>query len=141
MSRIDKERAVLLQRFAPGTPLGEAVARVRAAGTGALVLIGDPDALSDVCDGGFPMDVQFTPQRLAELSKMDGAVVLDAGARTIRGANVHLVPRQSGPTDETGVRQRTAHRISVQTDATVLIVSRRSGLASVWLEGERLLLP
>ena len=43
---------------------------------GALIVIGDgPDVLS-VCSGGFLLDAEYTPQRLYELAKMDGAIIL-----------------------------------------------------------------
>ena len=45
-----------------------------------------------ICSGGFLMDAEFTPQRLAELCKMDSAIILTADASRIARANVHLVP-------------------------------------------------
>ena len=34
-----------------------------------------------LCNGGFAIDIPFTPQRLFELAKMDGAILLDADCR------------------------------------------------------------
>ena len=39
-------------------------------------MLGDDPSVQAICDGGVALDVEFTPARLRELSKMDGAVVL-----------------------------------------------------------------
>ena len=65
-----------LRLVAPGTALREGLDRILQARMGALIVIGDgPDVLS-VCSGGFLLDSEFTPQRLSELAKMDGAIIL-----------------------------------------------------------------
>ena len=69
-----------LRKVAPGTRLREGLDMVLAAGTGALVVIGDETAVNAVCNGGFHIDTPFTPQRLFELGKMDGAIILDRDA-------------------------------------------------------------
>jgi diadenylate cyclase len=74
---------------------------------------------------------------LFELTKMDGAILLDEDCRTILRANVHLVPDPSLPTAETGMRHRTAERVSRQTSALVISVSRRRNAVSIYLRGCR----
>src|SRR5664280_2135627 len=96
-----------LRRAAPGTGLREALDNVVSADGGALIVIGDYDAVAPLCDGGFALAVPFSPQRLFELTKMDGAILLDEECKTILRANVHLVPDPSIPTSETGMRHRT----------------------------------
>lgn len=112
-----------LRLVAPGTPLRDGLDRIMQAGMGALVVVGaGPDVLS-VSSGGFLLDAEFTPQRLFELAKMDGAIILaDDGSRIAR-ANVHLVPDSHIPTTETGTRHRTAERVARQIDVPVLTVS------------------
>jgi len=75
---------------------------------------------------GLRSNVPYTPQLLFELAKMDGAIVLDSHAERILRANVHLVPDASLPTSETGMRHRTAERVSRQTDALVISISQRA---------------
>ncbi|MHB9003463.1 MAG: DNA integrity scanning diadenylate cyclase DisA [Coriobacteriia bacterium] len=129
-----------LARVAPGTALREGIEHILSARTGALIVIGDADPVSHLCDGGFTIDTPFTPQRLFELAKMDGAIVLDADCRRIRRANVHLVPDPSLATAETGMRHRTAERVSRQTGALVISISQRRDMVSLYIGGRRFIL-
>ena len=81
-----------------------------------------------ICSGGFLMDAEFTPQRLAELCKMDSAIILTADAGRIARANVHLVPDPSVPTTETGTRHRTAERVARSLRVPVISVSEDMGV-------------
>ena len=59
----------------PGQPLRDGLDRILRAKTGALVVVGDgPDVLA-ICSGGFLLDAEYSPQRLSELAKMDGAII------------------------------------------------------------------
>lgn len=129
-----------LRKVAPGTRLREGLDMILAARTGALVVIGDEGAVSELCNGGFLIDTPFTPQRLFELAKMDGAIILDENAERIMRANVHLVPDSTLPTSETGMRHRTAERVSRQTHAVVISVSGRREVVNLYLRGRRLTL-
>jgi diadenylate cyclase len=129
-----------LVAIAPGTPLREALEYIISARTGALIVIGDVEGVEKICDGGFVVDAEFTPERLFELAKMDGAISLDSDATRIRKANVHLQPDPTLPTSETGMRHRTAERVSRQTDALVISVSQRRDVVSLYRRGERLTL-
>src|SRR5690606_40722084 len=62
------------------------------ASKGALIVIGDGPEVLNICSGGFLLDAAFSPQRLSELAKMDGAIILASDASRIARANVHLVP-------------------------------------------------
>lgn len=129
-----------LKKVAPGTRLREGLDMIISARTGALVVIGDEPAVQELCNGGFLIDTAFTPQRLFELAKMDGAIILDHDVERIIRANVHLVPDSSLPTSETGMRHRTAERVSRQTNALVVSVSQRREVVSLYLRGRRLTL-
>ena len=72
-------RAVLAS-VAPGTPLRDGLERILRGRTGALIVLGFDQAVEDLCDGGFRLDVEFSSTRLRELCKMDGAVVLNDDA-------------------------------------------------------------
>lgn len=129
-----------LESVAPGTPLRVALDHVIAGRTGALIVIGDEKGVDDLSNGGFEIDAPFTPQRLFELAKMDGAILLDDGATRIRRANVHLMPEATLPTSETGMRHRTAERVSRQTDALVISVSQRREVVTLYRRGTSLTL-
>lgn len=112
-----------LGAIAPGRPLRDGLDRILQANMGALVIVGDgPDVLG-ICSGGFLLDAEFSPQRLAELAKMDGAIILASDASRIARANVHLVPDPAVPTTETGTRHRTAERVARSLDVPVIAVS------------------
>jgi len=116
---------------APGTPLREGIERIIQARMGALIVVGaGPDVLS-VCSGGFLLDAEFTPQRLSELAKMDGAIILTAECGRIVRANVHLVPDPSIPTAETGTRHRTAERVARQIDVPVITISEDRSVVAI----------
>lgn len=127
-------RAVL-RRLAPGTPLRDALDRIRRSGTGGLVVLGNDPAVDAVCDGGVALDVEFTPARLRELSKMDGAVVLSTDGARIQRANVHLVPDPSLPAVETGTRHRAAERTALHTGVPAVAVSASMTSVTVYAGG------
>src|SRR5438552_5561654 len=121
-----------LRLVAPGTPLREGIDRILQAGMGALIIVGDgPDVLA-ICSGGFLLDAEFTPQRLSELAKMDGAIILAPDASRIARANVHLVPNPNVPTTETGTRHRTAERVARSIDVPVISVSEDMSVIAVY---------
>src|SRR3546814_6553468 len=90
---------------------------------GALIVVGDGPDVLNICSGGFLLDAAFSPQRLSELAKMDGAIIVAPDATRIARANVHLVPNPNVPTSETGTRHRTAERVARSIDVPVISVS------------------
>jgi diadenylate cyclase len=132
---VDRPGAALIEALgivAPGRPLRDGLDRILQANKGALILVGDgPDVLA-ICSGGFLLDAEFTPQRLAELAKMDGAVILAGDASRIARANVHLVPSPNVPTAETGTRHRTAERVARSINVPVIAVSEDMSVITVY---------
>jgi diadenylate cyclase len=123
MSMRSAELRGALARIAPGTALRDGLDRIVRAKRGALVVVSDgPDVLA-ICSGGLLLDAPFSPQRLAEVAKMDGAIILAADASRIARANVHLVPDPTVPTVETGTRHRTAERVARSLGVPVISVS------------------
>ena len=122
-----------LASVAPGQPLRDGLDRVVKAHMGALVVLGDGPDVLNICSGGFLLDAQFTPQRLGELCKMDGAIILAPDASRIARANVHLVPNPNVPTSETGTRHRTAERVARSIDVPVISVSEEMGVIAVYV--------
>lgn len=139
-ARTDGLLLAALSAVAPGTELRAGIEHIRSARTGALIVIGDDRGVDDLCNGGFIINVPFTPQRLFELAKMDGAIILDDGAAHILKANVHLVPDALLPTAETGMRHRTAERVSRQTEALVISVSQRRDVVGLYRGGWKIIL-
>lgn len=128
----DKELLNILKIMAPGTPLREGLENVLRAKTGGLIVIGDSEQTLDLVDGGFAINAEYTPTYVYELAKMDGAIVISSDLKKILYANTQLVPDSSIPTFETGTRHRTADRVAKKTGATVIAISQRRNIISVY---------
>jgi diadenylate cyclase len=132
--RLDARLLEVLRLVAPGTTLRQGLERILRAETGALIVLGAPPTVQALFTGGFRIDVPYTAQRLSELAKMDGALVLDHGAHQILWANVHLMPDPSVPTSETGTRHRTAERVARQSSVPVIAVSESMRTVTLYLD-------
>jgi diadenylate cyclase len=126
------DMAEALALVVPGQPLREGLERILLANRGALIAVGDGPEVLSICTGGFLIDAEFSPQRLSELAKLDGAIVLSSDAGRIARANVHLMPDPSIPTTETGTRHRTAERMARSVDVPVISVSAAMGMVTVY---------
>ena len=103
------------------------------------MVIGSGPSVDAVSSGGFYLaDTKFTAQRMAELAKMDGGIVIGGAAERIVRANVHFIPDSSISTIETGTRFRTAERLARQTAFPILSISEEGrSIAVVFLGEER----
>ena len=125
---------------APGSAVREGIDNIVHARTGGLVVIGDLDELGFLFSGGIKLDIDYTPQILYQLAKMDGAIALNANATKITWANVQLMPDPTILSSETGTRHRTAERVSKQTDALVVAISQRREVVSLYVDGSKYIL-
>ena len=124
-----------LAKVAPGTALREGIDRIVRAKMGALLVLGDDPQVLGICSGGFLLDTQYTPPRLSELAKMDGAIIISSDGSRIARANVHLVPDPNVPTSETGTRHRTAERVALSLGVPVVSVSEEMSVINVYAGG------
>lgn len=122
----------ILKLIAPGTKIREGLENILKAKTGGLIVIGDTKEVLDLVDGGFNLNVEYTPSRLYELAKMDGAIILSADLKRILYANTQLIPSPEIPTNETGTRHRTAERTAKQTGEIVISVSQRRNVITIF---------
>lgn len=122
----------ILKLIAPGTKIREGLENILKAKTGGLIVIGDTKEVLDIVDGGFNLNVEYTPSRLYELAKMDGAIILSADLKRILYANAQLIPSPSITTNETGTRHRTAERTAKQTGEIVISVSQRRNVITIF---------
>ena len=126
-----------LAAVAPGTELRDGLERILRGRTGALIVLGLDATVEQICSGGFSLDVDFSATRLRELSKMDGAVVLDRRATRIRKAAVQLLPDPTIETTESGTRHRTAERVAKQTGFPIISVSQSMRIVALYVGGQR----
>jgi len=122
---------------APGTHIRDALSMVLQAGTGALLCFGDVNRLARLSEGGVQLSAEATPQLIYELSKMDGAIILDEHGTRIHYANRYLRPTTGFPSSETGTRHRVAQRMSFCAKCTVVTVSQRRAAVTVFCHGHR----
>lgn len=122
----------VLKKVAPGTTLRDGLDNILKAKTGALIVLSESDAVMNVVDGGFKLDLDFTPANIYELCKMDGAIVVSSDIKKILRANVQLIPDAKIKTVETGTRHRTAERVAKQTNEIVICISQRRGIITIF---------
>ncbi len=117
----------------PGQPLRNGVDLIADKKTGALIVIGTSAKLEKISSGGVSLNsCSYTPEMMSELAKMDGAIIVDKSVNNILKANVHLNPSDDIATSQTGTRHRTAERVSVETDLSVVAVSEESSTIKVF---------
>lgn len=124
---------------APGTELRDAIDNIIRAQTGALVVIANPARLEqfNIMSRGIKIGCKFTPMRLYELAKMDGALIVSPDVSVIHYANVQLNPDPNFPSEETGMRHLAAHRTAQQTGSLVIAVSERRKVVTLYLDNLR----
>jgi diadenylate cyclase len=120
----DEELSLVLKLVAPGTSLRAALRGIISAGKGVLIVI-ENNFLPPLLDGGFKVNCKFTSQRLMELSKMDGAIILSKDLKKINLVNVLLTPDSKIRTSQTGSRHKAGERTAKQISGLVIAVSER----------------
>ena len=140
MAGTDEQLRSTLAAMAPGTPLRDGLERILRGNTGALIVLGYDRVVESLSTGGFSLDVDFSAQRLRELSKMDGAVVVTGDLSKIVRASVQLVPDPGIATEETGTRHRTAERVAKQTGYPVVSVSQSMRIIALYSPNGRYVL-
>jgi diadenylate cyclase len=130
--RRDPRLLSALDQIAPGTQLRQAIDDIIRSREGALIVIGDPEALSFLYSGGIALDQPFTAQLLYELAKMDGAIIVNPELTKLAYANVQLMPDPTISSNETGTRHRTAERVAKQTGALVISISQQRSTISIF---------
>ena len=131
---LSKDNSIIdvLKCISPGTPIREGLDNILKAKTGGLIVIGDSKEVLDIVDGGFSLDIDYSPSRLYELAKMDGAIILSSDLKKILYANAQLIPSSEVQTSETGTRHRTAERTAKQTGELVISISQRRNIITIF---------
>jgi diadenylate cyclase len=130
----------IMDFLAPGKPLRKGIDRIIEANLGALIFLAShpEEYLEDgLIQLGFTLNSDFLPEKVYELAKMDGAIVLNNEATRILFANVQLNPDKNIASSQTGMRHRTAEKISNQTGDITIAVSKRRNAVSVFYKKKR----
>jgi diadenylate cyclase len=139
----DKEKLLtkleILKKLSAGTVLREALNDIVKGGMGALIVVSNPNSYN-VFRGGFYVNCKFTSKRLAELAKMDGAIILSEDFKKILYANTLLVPSIEYSSIETGTRHQAGERTAKQINGLVIAVSERKGVITIYYGNSRYVL-
>lgn len=122
----------ILKMVAPGTELREGLDNILKARTGALIVISDSPEVMKIADGGFKINEEYSPAKIYELAKMDGAIVLSKDGKKILLANTQLIPDANISTVETGTRHRSGERVAKQTNELVVSISQRRNIITLF---------
>lgn len=126
----------VLKLVSPGTNFRNALDGVLQSKSGALIVI-ENENTEEIFDGGFRIGSRFTPQRLIELAKMDGAIVLSKDLKKINYANVLLVPDSKFKTIETGTRHKAAERTAKQAKTLAIAISEKKEQITLYYKNVR----
>ncbi len=129
--KFEKDFVNVLKMVAPGTSLRIALDDLLRAKMGALIVF-DNGNINPLAEGGFKINSKFSSQKLVELCKMDGAILVSYDAKDILSANTLLVPDSSIFTKETGTRHKAAERTANQANTIAIAVSERKNKISLY---------
>lgn len=129
----------ILKKLSPGSGLREGLDDILNGGMGALIAVSNSNS-SNIFEGGFKVNCKFSPKRLAELAKMDGAIIVSNDFKKILFANTLLVPDRSFDTSETGTRHQAAERTAKQIKGLVIAVSERRKVITAYYANARYVL-
>lgn len=132
----EEEFFSVLKLIAPGTGLRTALEGIVHSGKGAIIVT-ENEVLSPLIDGGFRINSKFSPQRLIELSKMDGAIVLSKDLKRINHVNVLLSPTTKIKTSETGTRHKAAERTAKQSSGLAIAISERRKIITIYYKNKK----
>lgn len=137
----EEEFLSILKWIVPGTTFRAAIDSALKVGKGALIVVNNGNAFG-IFEGGFKINTSFTPQKLTELTKMDGAIILSKDIKKISYANVLLTPDSRIKTNETGTRHKAAERTAKQAGTLAVAISeRRSDITIYYKEIRYPLIP
>ncbi|MFA4960411.1 MAG: DNA integrity scanning diadenylate cyclase DisA [Candidatus Pacearchaeota archaeon] len=137
---IEKEKSFFdfIKLVSPGMPLRTVVNDLVESGLGAIIVFDSPELHEqNLFEGGFRINCRFTQQKLFELCKMDGGIIVSTDLSRILYANVLMTPDNSLHTHETGTRHKAAERIAKQAKTFVIAVSERKRKTTLYYSKTR----
>lgn len=127
-----------MERLFSHRPIRDGLERILQAREGALIVLGSNQELQYISvDGLQIVSNSFDAARLAEVAKMDGAIILDNSWKRILTANAHLSPPVDIPTTESGARHRTAQRTAQMTGLPVVAVSKDRAVVTLYMASDQ----
>ena len=124
----EKEKTLMdfIKLVSPGTALRTVIDDVVRSELGAMIVFDTSELQKqNMMEGGFRINSRFTSQKLFELCKMDGAIIISPDIKRILHANVLMNPDHTLHSIETGMRHKSAERTAKQARTFVIAVSER----------------
>jgi len=131
----EKKLLDVLKIISPGTAIRTALDDILRARMGALIVV-EKEGLLNIVEGGFKINYKFSPQKLVELAKMDGAIILSKDLKKILYANTLLIPSIKVTTKETGIRHKAAERTAKQIGTMVIVISERKNKITLYFKDD-----
>jgi len=131
----EKKLLDILKIISPGTAIRTALDDILRARMGALIVV-EKEGLLNIVEGGFKINYRFSPQKLVELAKMDGAIILSEDLKKILYANTLLIPSIKVTTKETGIRHKAAERTAKQIRTMVIVISERKNKITLYFKDD-----
>ena len=114
-------------------PLRTVINDLIRSGLGAMIIFDSPELNSqNIVEGGFRINSRFTPQKLFELCKMDGAIILSSDLKRILTANTLINADASIHTNETGTRHKASERAAKQANTFIIAVSEKRNKTTLY---------
>ncbi len=136
----EKEKTLIdfIKLVSPGTSLRTVIDDVVRSGLGAMIVFNTSELQKqNMIEGGFRINSRFTSQKLFELCKMDGAVIISPDLKRILHANVLMNPDNTIHSIETGMRHKSAERTAKQARTFVIAVSERRKKTTLYYGSSR----
>lgn len=137
---VEKEKNLidLIKIVSPGTLLRGVIDDLLRSDLGAIIVF-DSQELHEkgLFEGGFRINCRFTAQKLFELCKMDGGIILSDDLKRILYANVLMTPDNNLHTSETGTRHKAAERIAKQAKTFVIAISERKKKTTLYFQNSK----
>ena len=127
-----------IKLVSPGTPLRIVIDDLVRSNLGGMILFDSPELQQkNIVEGGFRINCRFTAQKLFELCKMDGAVILSSDVKRILNANTLINPDHTIHSIETGTRHKAAERTAKQAHTFIIAISERRKKTTLYYGSSR----
>ena len=136
----EKEKNLIdfIKLVSPGTALRTVIDDIVRSDLGGMIIFDSPELQThNIAEGGFRINSRFTPQKLFELCKMDGAVIVSQDLKRILHANVTMMPDPSIHSSETGTRHKAAERTAKHAHTFVIAISERRKKTTLYYSQSR----
>ncbi len=127
-----------IKLVSPGTQIRTVIEDLVRSGLGGMIVFDSPELhKNNIIEGGFRINCRFTSQKLFELCKMDGAIIVSSDLKRILFANTLINPDHSIHSIETGTRHKAAERTAKQAHTFVIAISERRKKTTLYYNSSR----